>query len=657
MMATSAMAGTLSSTLVPSARMAAAISLSTEFLAPLTATVPARGAPARTMMRSIGPTVCSPAMARVRPPLAGGATRAAEALAAPRTDLARRAPRARRLVRPGPRPVPPLPAHPRGRSRTAPCSRPPTTTSPSRGSAGCSPCPSGSALRKPPPRIEARRGGPRRRCSTSAPPSVLGLLAAASLAVGFLNTLFTQTVNFAADEFGVSAGAQGVAGTVVRLGIVFAIGLLLLSDRVGRRRMLVVAAFASPLLCALGAVAPSFAWLTATQTLGRPIAHRHGPAHRRSSSSRRCRATRRAYAISLLALAAGLGAGRGRGVAAAGRPRRPRGWRLIYVVGAGVPRRRRRTWPAACPRAGGSRRPTRSRPGCPRRRFALLAAAGLPAQPADRAGLVLPEPLPEGRAGLLGHHDRRCSRWSRTPRPASAWWPVAGWPTCTAGGSSAPSPRSAARCSRCISFYVGGAPLWLANMIGSIVGGAASPPSASTPPSCSRPAAGAWPTASSPPARSPGRASACSSPAGSLDQGVGYGPVMTLLAIGPAARRGARHRVVPRDRPPRAGADQPRRTAGAPTAPAAAVLAVTGGARRKPATADATLGVGALQVVPAALDPLERDRSRDRSPPPPAARPACANGSRVPWTNRPARARRGRCSMRSWSGLPGGCSG
>ena len=73
--------------------------------------------------------------------------------------------------------------------------------------------------------------------------SVLGLLAAASLAVGFLNTLFTQTVNFAADEFGASAGAQGVAGTVVRLGIVFAIGLLVLSDRYGRRRMLIIAAY------------------------------------------------------------------------------------------------------------------------------------------------------------------------------------------------------------------------------------------------------------------------------------------------------------------------------------------------------------------------------------------------------------------------------
>ncbi|HEX9258898.1 MAG TPA: hypothetical protein VF855_05125, partial [Acidimicrobiales bacterium] len=101
---------------------------------------------------------------------------------------------------------------------------------------------------------------------------VLGLLGAAALAVGFLNTLFTQTVAFAADEFGASERAQGIAGTIVRCGIVFAIGLVFLADRRGRRTMLLMALWAGPLLAALGAFAPSFAVLTATQTLARPLA-------------------------------------------------------------------------------------------------------------------------------------------------------------------------------------------------------------------------------------------------------------------------------------------------------------------------------------------------------------------------------------------------
>ena len=183
---------------------------------------------------------------------------------------------------------------------------------------------------------------------------VLGLLAAASLAVGFLNTLFTQTVNFAADEFGVSAGAQGVAGTVVRLGIVFAIGLLLLSDHVGRRRMLVIAAFASPLLCALGAVAPVVR-VADRHPGARPAASRiamglligiivveemprDSPCLRRQPA----RAWRRA-SVPVWPWC------RCRSPTSA-----PRGWRLVYVVGLRVPRRRLRTWPAACPRAGGS---------------------------------------------------------------------------------------------------------------------------------------------------------------------------------------------------------------------------------------------------------------------------------------------------------------
>ena len=89
----------------------------------------------------------------------------------------------------------------------------------------------------PPDRLDARAA------------TVLGLLGAASIIFGYVNTLFTQTITFAADEFGSSDTAQGAAGAIVRCGIIFAIGLVFLADRKGRRRMLVTSAVLAPLLC------------------------------------------------------------------------------------------------------------------------------------------------------------------------------------------------------------------------------------------------------------------------------------------------------------------------------------------------------------------------------------------------------------------------
>ena len=159
---------------------------------------------------------------------------------------------------------------------------------------------------------------------------VLGLLAAASMSAAFVNTLFTQTVNFAAAEFGISEQGQGIAGVVVRCGIVIALPFTLFADRVGRRRMIVLLAWLAPTCAALGALAPSFWVLTASQTVGRPlgialdllIAVVAAEVMPRNS---------RAYAVSVLAMAAGLGAG----LAVISLPLADlgtRGWRLVYVV-------------------------------------------------------------------------------------------------------------------------------------------------------------------------------------------------------------------------------------------------------------------------------------------------------------------------------------
>ncbi|CAB4596217.1 unannotated protein [freshwater metagenome] len=156
------------------------------------------------------------------------------------------------------------------------------------------------------------------------------LVSLASMSAAFTNTLFTQTVAFAADEFGISRSAQGVGAAIVRFGILISLPLVALADRRGRRPIMIALAWTAPLVCALGAVAPNYIFLVATQTVGRPlgltldiliavIAIEEMP---RNS---------RAYVTGLLAVLSGAGAG----VAVAALPLADlglRSWRLIYAV-------------------------------------------------------------------------------------------------------------------------------------------------------------------------------------------------------------------------------------------------------------------------------------------------------------------------------------
>jgi len=160
--------------------------------------------------------------------------------------------------------------------------------------------------------------------------AILGLLAAASMAAAFANTLFTQTASFAADGFGIDERAQGVGGVIVRLGVVIAIPFAMLADRRGRRQIIIITAWVTPVLCALGAVTPNFWVLVATQTVARPIGLALALLIGVVASEEMPRSSR-AYALSVLALAAGLGAG----VAVVGLRLAdigPNGWRLIYLL-------------------------------------------------------------------------------------------------------------------------------------------------------------------------------------------------------------------------------------------------------------------------------------------------------------------------------------
>ena len=161
---------------------------------------------------------------------------------------------------------------------------------------------------------------------------VLGLLAATSMSAAFVNTLFTQTVAFAADEFDVGDTGIGIGGAVVRAGILIALPAAVLADRIGRRRVIVAVAWLGPALSVLGALAPTYSILVATQTVARPMGIALAFLIGVVAAEEMPRSSR-AYAVSILAMASGLGAGiavlslrladTGDG-----------GWRLVYLLGA-----------------------------------------------------------------------------------------------------------------------------------------------------------------------------------------------------------------------------------------------------------------------------------------------------------------------------------
>ena len=160
--------------------------------------------------------------------------------------------------------------------------------------------------------------------------NALGALGLVSIVFGYLNTLFTQTIPFAGDEFGAGNSAQGVAGSVVRVGGVIALLVVAAADRRGRRKALLWSAAAGCALAATGALAPSLPWLTASQMLARAFATALVILVA-IVAAEEMPAGSRAYAISLLAMAGGLGAGvcvAALNLADIG----PRGWRLIYVI-------------------------------------------------------------------------------------------------------------------------------------------------------------------------------------------------------------------------------------------------------------------------------------------------------------------------------------
>jgi MFS family permease len=171
----------------------------------------------------------------------------------------------------------------------------------------------------PPDRVDARGA------------TALGVLAVLAVIGGYLTTLLTTTIAFAAREFGSSAGAQGVAGFAVRFaGVIAVVGVLWAADRVGRRRVILACVGLGCILTAAGALAPSLAWLAAAQAVARPFAVAL-LITMAIAAVEEMPAGSRAYAISILGLATAFGAG----IAVMALPLADLGvggWRILFAL-------------------------------------------------------------------------------------------------------------------------------------------------------------------------------------------------------------------------------------------------------------------------------------------------------------------------------------
>lgn len=222
------------------------------------------------------------------------------------------------------------------------------------------------------------------------PATVLALLCTVQVVDGYLGTVLTQTLTFAADEMGHGNTAQGIVFAVVRAGVLLALVTVALADRHGRRRLLLAAGTGSCLATAAGAAAPTLWVLGGTQLMARGLATALGVLIV-IMAVEEMPARSRAWAASVLVLCAGLGAGMAVWVLPVA-DLHQRGWRVVYLVpllglaglgavGRRLPESRRfETARAAAPEAT-EQQQRQTAPDAPNQRSRALPDA--PKQPAD----------------------------------------------------------------------------------------------------------------------------------------------------------------------------------------------------------------------------------------------------------------------------------
>ena len=160
--------------------------------------------------------------------------------------------------------------------------------------------------------------------------TVLGLLCTIQVIDGYLGTVLTQTLTFAADEFGHENTAQGIVLAVVRVGVLLALITVALADRYGRKRLMIAAGVGSCVMTAVGAFSPSLWFLGGSQLIARGLSTALGVLIV-IMAAEEMPARSRAWAASVLVLCAGLGSGMAVWVLPIA-DLNERGWRVVYVV-------------------------------------------------------------------------------------------------------------------------------------------------------------------------------------------------------------------------------------------------------------------------------------------------------------------------------------
>jgi len=137
---------------------------------------------------------------------------------------------------------------------------------------------------------------------------VLGLCATLAVVAGFLGGLIGQTITYIAADFDGTTATQANSLLVIRIGAVLTFVATALADRRGRRPLLTWTLVGAGVACLVTAIAPGFAVVTGSQLVARGLVAASAylipiicaeELHARS----------RAYAIGLMALPGGLGVG------------------------------------------------------------------------------------------------------------------------------------------------------------------------------------------------------------------------------------------------------------------------------------------------------------------------------------------------------------
>jgi len=231
-----------------------------------------------------------------------------------------------------------------------------------------------------PPRVQPWWAPPQRLDRRAA--VVLATLCALAIVVGYAGGLLSLTMTYAARQFHVARTGQGVALGVVRVNVVLALGLLAVSDRTGRRRMILGCAAGAAALTSLGALTPSLVWLTGSEVLAVALTATLLVLIS-VMAAEEMPAGSRAWALAVLTMTIGFGAG----LATAALPLADLGtggWRWLYVGAlAGLPLvasaarhlPESRRWQQARAASGARAAPPRV-PRTHLRRLLLLSAGG-----------------------------------------------------------------------------------------------------------------------------------------------------------------------------------------------------------------------------------------------------------------------------------------